>query len=57
MQCGEKIKADLKSYVVWAHTPDEVKIVKKSIFLLKKKQVPKRKSIHLGTCPPSLNIQ
>jgi hypothetical protein len=55
MQCGEQINADLQSYVVWAHTPCEVKIVKKSIFLLKK-QVPKRKSIHLGTCPPSLNI-
>jgi len=50
MQCGEKINADLKSYVVWAHTPDEVKIVKKSVFLLKK-QVPKRKSIHLSTIP------
>jgi hypothetical protein len=35
MQCGEKINADLKSYVVWAHTPDEVKIVNKSLFLLK----------------------
>lgn len=54
MQCGEKINADLESYVVWAHSPDEVKIVKKSIFLLKK-QVPKRKSLHSGTCPPSLN--